>query len=304
MKDKRFLTYLGSVLFVFLATIEAQAQGTTSTSEEVSMLDWVFNNMFLILGIIVFLSGCFSVFYVFDKIVKAEELALLAEKGLLTKDNLANVKRETLWERLNRKAWNIVPIEKEKDIILAHPHDGIYELDNDLPPWWLGLFYGSIVFAVVFIGYNHFSEYGQTTAEEYEASIKTAEIQIEKYLAGQANLVDESNVTMLEDEAGIAQGAKIYKERCIACHGAFGEGGIGPNMTDEYWLHGGGIKDVFKTVKYGVAGKGMQAWKDDLTASQMHQVSSFILTLQGTNPPNGKEPQGDLYEAPAEEKTE
>lgn len=304
MKNKRFLIYLGSVLFVFLATIEAHAQGTTGTSKETSMLDFVFNNMFLILGITVFLAGCFTVFYVFDKIVKAEELALLAEKGLLTKDSLANVKRETLWQRLNRKAWNIVPIEKEKDIILAHPHDGIYELDNDLPPWWLGLFYGSIAFAVIFIGYNHFSEYGQTNVEKYEASVKKAEIQIEEYLAGQANLVDESNVTMLEDEADIAQGAAVYKERCVACHGALGEGGIGPNMTDQYWLHGGGIKDVFKTVKYGVPGKGMQAWKDDLTAAQMHQVSSFILTLQGTNPPNGKEAQGDLYEAKEEEKTE
>jgi cytochrome c oxidase cbb3-type subunit 3 len=305
MKNKRFLIYLWSILFVFLAAIEAQAQGTTTASNEVTMLNWLFNNMFLLLGLIVFFAGCFSIFYVFDKIVKAEELALLAEKGLLTVDSNAKLQTESFWERFNKKAWNIVPVEKEKDIILAHAHDGIYELDNDLPPWWLALFYGGVVFAFVFIGYTHFSSYGQTNVEEYEASIKAAEIQIAKHLSGQANLVDESNVTMLEDKGGISQGAKIYKERCVACHGALGEGGIGPNMTDEYWLHGGGIKDVFKTVKYGVSGKGMQAWKDDLTASQMHQVSSFILTLQGTNPPNGKEKQGDLYEAPEEtEETE
>jgi cytochrome c oxidase cbb3-type subunit 3 len=108
--------------------------------------------------------------------------------------------------------------------------------------------------------------------------------------------VNESNVEMLIDESELALGETIFTTKCTPCHGMAGEGNsIGPNLTDEYWLNGGGIKNVFKTIKYGVPEKGMISWKSQLRASDMHRVASYILSLQGTNPPNAKEPQGEIW---------
>lgn len=296
MKSKTFSTYSWSVLLVFISTVNTYAQEATSVSvsTEESAMDWVFNNMFLLIGGIVFFSACLTIFRVFDRMVKVEQMHVLAEKGLLTVDATTQVEKESWWKRFKKKAWNIVPVEKQKDIILEHPHDGIYELDNNLPPWWLALFYGSIAFAVFYIGYTHFSEYGKTQVEQYAIDVKKAEAEIEYYLANQANKVDETNVEALTDETKLASGAKIFKDNCIACHGALGEGVVGPNLTDEYWLYGGDIKDVFKTIKYGAL-RGMKAWKEDLTASQIHEVSSYIMTLKGTNPPNALAPEGDEF---------
>jgi cytochrome c oxidase cbb3-type subunit 3 len=120
-----------------------------------------------------------------------------------------------------------------------------------------------------------------------------AEESIKEYLSKQANLVDESNVEALLDDASLAAGKTVYEGKCAACHGMAGEGGVGPNLTDEYWLHGGDIKSVFKTIKYGVPEKGMISWKSQLRPAEMHKTASYILTLVGTNPPNGKEPQGE-----------
>ena len=108
--------------------------------------------------------------------------------------------------------------------------------------------------------------------------------------------------TLLEGEGDIAKGKSIFTGKCIACHGETGGGNaIGPNLTDKYWLHGGDIKDLFKTIKYGVPAKGMQSWQTQLRPNEMQQVASFILSLQGSNPPNAKAPQGDLYEPKTEE---
>ena len=125
----------------------------------------------------------------------------------------------------------------------------------------------------------------------------------EAYLAKVAAGVNENNVIALTDASKIAEGEQIYTTYCVACHGAEGQGGIGPNMTDEYWLHGGDIKDVFKTIKYGVIDKGMTPWQEMLKPQEMQAVASFILTLQGTNPPDAKGPQGELY-APETEPSE
>ena len=103
-------------------------------------------------------------------------------------------------------------------------------------------------------------------------------------------------MTLLADASDLAGGAKIYTTSCVACHGAKGEGGVGPNLTDNYWLHGADIKDVFKTIKYGVDGKGMASWQSVYSPKQLAQVASYVKSLHGTNPPNGKEPQGVLVE--------
>jgi cytochrome c oxidase cbb3-type subunit 3 len=149
---------------------------------------------------------------------------------------------------------------------------------------------------VVYIGYYELSDYGLDPDQEYAQEMEYAEQAKLARLAKQANQIDETNVEMVEDEAFISAGKKIFDKNCVACHGSLGEGNaVGPNMTDEYWIHGGGIKNVFKTIKYGVVEKGMQSWKEMLPPVAMHQVSVYILTLQGTNPPNPKDPQGEIW---------
>ena len=128
--------------------------------------------------------------------------------------------------------------------------------------------------------------------------MEKAQAAVDIYLSKQANLVDEKSVVALDDVAALEAGQTIYIEKCAACHGQLGEGGVGPNLTDPYWIHGGGVKEIFATIKYGVPEKGMISWKEQMNPSQMQKVSSFILTLQGTNPPNGKEPQGELWSEP------
>lgn len=188
-----------------------------------------------------------------------------------------------------------VAIEKEADIMLMHAHDGIYELDNRLPPWWVNMFYATIVFAFGYIFYYHFSgtEHGQLI--EYKQAIH--ELDSIRYEAAdrQANSVNENSVVALTDKASIDGGKGTFISKCAACHGQNGEGTVGPNMTDDYWLHGGSIKNIFTTIKHGVPDKGMIAWGEQLKPSEIQEVASYILTLRGTNPPNPKAPQGEIY---------
>lgn len=186
--------------------------------------------------------------------------------------------------------------EKEKDILMHHEYDGIRELDNVLPPWWLWLFYGTIIWGAVYAVNVHLTKVWPDQDTEYLLEVAKAEEDIKAYLALQAAAVDENTVVALTDAAALADGQSTFQEFCKACHGGAGEGNaVGPNLTDAYWLHGGSINDLFRTIKYGVVEKGMQSWKTDLNPQQMQNVASYILSLQGSNPPNAKEPQGELY---------
>jgi len=202
-----------------------------------------------------------------------------------------HIKPVTLIEKLNAS----VALEKEADIMLDHNYDGIKELDNDLPPWWKYGFYFTIIFAVFYMAYFHISGSGKLQLAEYEDQLAQGKLDVENYRKKAANLVDENNVTELTDVASLEAGKLIFVSSCSACHGAAGEGTVGPNLTDDYWLHKGGIKDIFKSVKFGWPEKGMKSWQQDLSSRQIHEVSSYIRTLHGTNPPKGKEKQGELY---------
>jgi cytochrome c oxidase cbb3-type subunit III len=188
-----------------------------------------------------------------------------------------------------------VAIEKEADIMLQHAHDGIYELDNRLPPWWVNMFYATIVFAFGYIFYYHFSGTERGQLVEYTQSMH--ELDSIRYEAAdrQANSVSENTVVALTDKPSIEAGKGTFIGKCAACHGQKGEGTVGPNMTDDYWIHGGSIKNIFKTIKNGVPDKGMIAWGGQLKPSEIQEVASYILTLRGTNPPNPKASQGDMY---------
>jgi len=187
------------------------------------------------------------------------------------------------------------PIEDEGEIILDHNYDGIKELDNNLPPWWIYGFYASIVFAAVYLlRYHVFS--GPTQIDELETELADARIAIEAYKKTAKNLVDINTVTELTEAADLSAGKTIFETNCVACHMADGGGGIGPNLTDPNWILGGDIKSVFKTVSEGGrSGKGMIAWKQQLKPLEMAQVSSYVLTFEGTTPANPKAPEGDVW---------
>lgn len=240
-----------------------------------------------------------GLFYLLVAIIAFEVIiisVLLGMIRLLTKsekEEIVSVKKEepSLIEKLNAS----VALEKEADITLEHEYDGIHELDNDLPPWWKYGFYATIIFAIVYLLHYHVFKTGKLQLAEYNQSVEVANIAKAEFEKNNADNVNESNAVMLTEPDQIAKGSAGYMENCVACHGKLGEGGVGPNLTDDYWMHGGSIKDIFKSIKYGWPEKGMKSWQADLPPVQIHQITSFIKTLRGSNPSNGKEKQGDLY---------
>jgi len=157
------------------------------------------------------------------------------------------------------------------------------------------MFYATIIFSFVYLIHYHVIGTGDLQIAEYENKVIAAEAQIAAFMATQEAQVDENTVTVVTDASRLAAGKKIYTDNCVACHGVYGEGGVGPNFADQYWVHGGSINDLFKTIKYGVPSKGMISWKNQLSGSQMQDVASYILTFQGTTPENAKAPEGVLY---------
>ena len=184
-----------------------------------------------------------------------------------------------------------VSIENENSILLDHDYDGIHELDNNLPPWWLWGFYITIAWAFGYAWYYLTPENYHVGDNEFVAEMQVATEEAE--IRGAS--VDESSVKLLSSDADLAAGLEVYKTNCVVCHGAGGGGGVGPNLTDDSWIHGGGIKDVFRTIKIGVPEKGMISWESQLSPTDMQKVASFVLSLQGTNPEGGKAPEGNKW---------
>lgn len=205
------------------------------------------------------------------------------------------LKDSPLYVKIKNSLFASKPIEEEDELLMEHNYDGIQELDNVLPPWWTYLFYGCIIFSIGYMGYYHFMG-GETQHEEYVRKNSEALVAIEEWKKTAKDLVDASNVTILTEEADLNAGKVVYMEKCVACHLADGGGSIGPNLTDEYWILGGGIKEIFHTISEGGReGKGMIPWKSELKPLEIQQVSSYILTLVGTTPAVGKEPEGELW---------
>jgi len=195
------------------------------------------------------------------------------------------------------EVWNkllsLRPMAEEKDLLIDHGYDGIQELDNPIPAWFMYLFYGTIVFAVGYLLNYHVFRFGQLQYEEYKTEMVQADIAKKEFLSKQANRVDENTVKLAKDPAVLASGKAVFLQNCQPCHGPQAQGGVGPNLTDDYWLHGGKINDLFKTIKYGVLTKGMPTWEKQLSAKQIADVANYVKSLRGTNPPNPKLPQGD-----------
>ncbi|GAB5564506.1 MAG: cbb3-type cytochrome c oxidase N-terminal domain-containing protein [Winogradskyella sp.] len=202
----------------------------------------------------------------------------------------------SLWvQNTYKKLLGSKPIEQEGEIILDHNYDGIKELDNSLPPWWLYGFYITIVFAVVYLAKYHIFNADDQFAE-YEIEYAEANRAIEEYKKTAKNLVDVNTVELLTESSDLNAGKSIFETNCVACHMADGGGGIGPNLTDKHWILGGGIKNVFRTISEGGRdGKGMVAWKANLKPLEMAQVASYVLQFEGTTPANPKAAEGDIW---------
>lgn len=282
---------LNKVFIVFGLLVFAMAYGVVQLNKDSSYdlvgdpTVWlvVISSLFLILS--------------FLAIFKAmETMKWMIQKNDSIQEEIEENEEETdfmssLWQKLNGTR----PIEEESEIELDHNYDGIIELDNNLPPWWLWGFYLSMLFAVVYLFRHHISGDAPLQIEEYQIEMAEAEKAKAEYLRTAADLVDETNVIAFTAAAKIKEGGKIYQEKCAACHLNDGGGLVGPNLTDEYWLHGGDIKDIFTSIKYGIPSKGMREWKSELGAADMQKVASFILSLKGTTPLTPKEAEGELY---------
>jgi cytochrome c oxidase cbb3-type subunit 3 len=248
----------------------------------------------LFLGIFIFLQIAIEITALaIDRVTYAvltdEQKQKLAEEDALEITDSA-------WYKKVKSFFNrSTPVEEEGTILLDHDYDGIKELDNVLPPWWVNLFYVCIVFAVIYLIRFHILD-GKGQEAEFETEMAEAKIAVEEYKKTAKDLIDANSVTQLTDPADIAKGQDIFQSNCVACHRPDAGGAIGPNLTDEYWLLGGGIKNVFHTITVGGRdGKGMVAWKGTLKPSEIQLVASYVLSLKGSNPKEPKEPQGEIW---------
>ncbi|MFN0289777.1 cbb3-type cytochrome c oxidase N-terminal domain-containing protein [Pedobacter helvus] len=199
--------------------------------------------------------------------------------------------KPSIWNKL----LSLKPLSAEKDLEIPHAYDGIKELNNPVPAWFNVLFYGTLIFAAGYLYYYHIGEHGERQDDEYKTEMAKADLAKQKFLAKSASSVDENSVKV--DPSQIAVGKGVFDANCIACHGQHGEGLVGPNLTDEFWLHGGSVKDIFKVVKYGVPEKGMVSWEKNMSSANISAVTNYILSLQGSKPANPKAPQGEKYDA-------
>ena len=193
-------------------------------------------------------------------------------------------------------------VVSEDQLLLEHDYDGIKELDNNLPPWWVYLFYASIIFGVVYM--VRYEVLGADNQEmELQKEIAQAKIDVAEYMKTAPDMMDEKTVTLLTDPADLAVGKELYTTNCAACHRADGGGQIGPNLTDEEWILGGGVKNIFHTlVNGGRDGKGMIAWKGTLKPKEMQKVASYIVSLKGSNPADAKATEDKIWVDEAEAK--
>lgn len=239
---------------------------------------------FLILGVIFFelLVIFYFAYWLKTLLIPAKEKSAVKSVA----------KTNAWWDRFNKS----VDIENEKDVQLDHDYDGIKELNNALPPWWLYGFYFTILFAGVYLYRYHVSGSAPLQVEELKIATVQAEKDMALVMASMANKVDETSIEYKPDVALIDEGKILFAQNCKSCHGDLAQGAsIGPNLTDAYWIHGGGIKDIFKTIKNGVQEKGMISWAQTLSPKQIAAVATFVKSLQGSNPPNPRDPQGTEY---------
>lgn len=183
------------------------------------------------------------------------------------------------------------PRETENKVI--HEVDGIQEYDNQLPNWWLYTLYGAIVFAVGYWFHYHVSGFGDLPRAEYQQEMDKAAAAEAERIKKAGVLTPEALAALAKDKGTLEQGKAVFAQTCVACHRADGGGLVGPNLTDDFWIHGGAPDKVLASITKGVPEKGMPAWGAQLGADRTRAVTAYVISLRGTNVPGGKAPQGE-----------
>ena len=281
---------LSALLVLLLASQFASAQTTaTAAIKEVPNYGGLSSTTFYFFVIVIVTEVLAVLFLAFA--IRRVYTELVPEKDAAAKTS----QLKEWWANLDKKIFTkAVPVEREADYLLDHNYDGIQELDNALPPWWKYGFYITIVVAVIYIFNFHVMGNGKNPSQEYVAEMEKAKIEMDIFEANNKDKIDEKNVPMA-DAAGMAAAKEYFIAKCKVCHGDKGEVLVGPNLTDDYWLHKGSLNDIYNTIKVGYADKGMQSWSNDFSPKQMSFLASYVKSLHGTNPPNPKAPQGELY---------
>ena len=281
---KKFI-YIFSMLILLFASGTVLGQAGEASPQE-SLL-WVL--MSVVVGMsIVCIALAFTVLALIARVREAKEASSEEVQAVAQKEPV------DLWKKIRAKLTAAVPVSRESEIDLGHSFDGIRELDNKLPPWWLYGFYFTIALSFVYM-YIYHIDGDWSSDQEYRVEMAEAQKIKDAYLAKVANLVNEETVESLTASQDISEGKSIFKANCIACHGNEGQGISGPNLTDPYWLHGGGIKNVFKSIKYGIPERGMAPWQSILKPLEIQQVASYIMSMEGSNPEGAKAPQGEEW---------
>ncbi|WP_421978191.1 cbb3-type cytochrome c oxidase N-terminal domain-containing protein [Roseivirga seohaensis] len=270
--------------FLFLTTpLAAQTESSTGISQTTAF--YVVIGLLIIVSLLVILLA-FNIVSLLKAVVQKE----------MSPEKKASMEKEPSWFAKTWAKWNdLKPLEEEQDIMLDHDYDGIKELDNHLPPWWKALFYLSIVYAVIYLMVFHVFKSAPLQEEEYE--IEMALAQAAKSNMEQTIVVDfdESNVPFNDDAEALADGKKFFEAQCGMCHKADGGGLAGPNLTDDYWKHGGSMTDIYNVIKNGVPNTAMISWESKLNPIRLQNVASYVKSLRGTNPPGALPPDGELY---------
>jgi len=285
---KKYSIAIVSVAFIFLMPY-VSTEISASYEDPYNFLENPLPWLVIVTFLAVLLMLALLMLTVFKKVQLLED----EKNGVSAKTSNNNF---NVWAKEIIHKWtNAKEVEQEQEIILDHNYDGIKELDNSLPPWWVYMFYATIIFAVVYLVRFEVMD-GDNQVSEYNKAVAEAKASLDKYKETATDIIDLNTVTLLTDTKDLKRGKAIFNLNCVACHLADGGGSIGPNLTDEYWILGGGIKNIFKTVSEGGrAGKGMVAWKNNLKPADIAKVSSYILSLQGTTPANPKKAEGEIW---------
>ncbi len=267
-------------IFLSLLLVSSSFAQTTTTTAQSDFPPSYYDIVAMFLIAVIIIGFIAIVYYEGRKGVSEEEEVL--------------VKQPSAFAKFRRVITKTTPVESENELLLNHNYDGIRELDSQIPPWFLWLFYITIFFSIVYMLDYHVFNSSPLQDEEYQLQVKQAEVE-RAALMNSGAFLNEESVTLLSDQASLDAGKQIFATNCVACHAADGGGLVGPNLTDDYWIHGGGVKNIFKVIKYGVTAKGMISWQTQLNPKQMQDVASYIVTLHGTTPVTPKQPEGTVW---------
>ena len=271
-----FSSFNASAL-TFIRAGEGEKDGPWLLVENMDLYGLLTINIVL-LFVVVYLRNLFNQMVAMTK----KEAELTAEQTIVA---------ET-FTKINAILTDAVPIEEEHKILLDHEYDGIQELDNNLPPWWVWGFVACIIFAFVYLINYHVLGVSDLQIKAYEKEMDQAQKEIDAYLSKMAMNVDETNATLMTEKSDLASGKTIFDNNCTICHKSKGEGDVGPNLTDKNWVYGYDVKDIFYSVKKGRPA-GMPEHASKLNPIQIQQVSSYVLSLPETK---GKDAQGTIIE--------